>query len=70
MGSSILGVAAVALIEPDDGPVGDLIERAESHVPDGLIYRVHMALGSLFSICPCTAELSAAEYEKAAFHRP
>jgi len=70
VGLSVLSVAAMALAEPRDGPTDDFIERAESHVPEGLIYRVHMALGSLFSICPCTAKLSAAEYEKAAFHRP
>ncbi len=66
----VAALAALAIADPKVGPVRDLIDSAESALPNDAIYETHFFLGRLLSLCPCTAEASAAQYEKATFHRP
>jgi len=42
----------------------------DHYVPNDVTYAIHMSLGAVFSICPCTADQSAKQFEKASFHRP
>lgn len=65
-----LFVSAFALADPPDGPIRDAIDRVEPYVPDSVRYRIHVFLGAIFELCPCTAAISAAQYEKASFHGP
>ncbi len=63
-------VVAFALTDPPDGPARDAVEWAESYVPDGALYGIHVSFGVVFGLCPCTADLSSSQYEKASLHRP
>lgn len=66
------GLAAAALLEPEDGPGHDLVGAIEQEIRqnDGLHYEIHRTLGKVLSFCPCTERQSRAQYAKAAFHRP
>jgi hypothetical protein len=71
--ASLLGgsLVVLAVSHPVDGPAfvirGALEERLDSRE---LRYAVHQALGTLFSLCPCTDGLSREQYRRAWFHRP
>lgn len=68
----MIGVAGIALAEPDNGPGRGFLDAIESRIRENeqLHYQIHRALGRAFSVCPCTARLSASQYSKAGFHRP
>ncbi len=63
-------LAAVALAEPEGGPAQGLLDWAEDRVRenDQLHRAIHLALGRIFSICPCTASLGQSQYRKAGYH--
>ncbi len=67
---SFVSFVAYEVAEPDDGPVHAFLEPIESRLPDDLVYSLHSFLGLVFAQCPCTADLSTSQYEKAAFHHP
>lgn len=71
-GTLLMSVAAVAIIEPDSGSGRGLVDAIENRIRENeaLHYQIHRALGWAFSLCPCTARLSASQRSKAAFHRP
>jgi len=68
----MIGVAGIAVAEPDDGPGRGVLNAIESRIRenDELHYQVHRAVGRVLSLCPCTARLAASQYYKAGFHRP
>ncbi len=63
-------LAAVALAEPEGSPGHGLWDWAEDRVRanDELHRTIHLALGRIFSICPCTVRLSQSQYRKAGYH--
>ena len=65
-------VLALYLSRPKSGPGYEIVDMIEYVVGDNdaVRYNVHTALGKIFSVCPCTAGLSADQYRRAAFHRP
>jgi hypothetical protein len=65
------GLLAIYISRPQSGPAHALLDAIESPIRqnDGLQYNVHRALGKMFSLCPCTAGLSADQYRRASFHR-
>ena len=66
------GVLAIYVARPESGPAHELLEMVEYPIRQNepLQYNVHRALGKMFSLCPCTAGLSADQYRRAHFHRP
>jgi hypothetical protein len=66
------GLIAVAIVEPDAGPGAQVVDFAEQQVRqnEDLHYNIHRALGRVFSLCSCTADISRSQYEKAFYHRP
>ena len=66
------GLLGLYLSRPQDGPAHELLDAIEYPLRDneGLRYNVHTVLGKVFSLCPCTAGLSADQYRRAWFHRP
>ncbi len=62
----------IAVAEPEGSPAHPPWEWAEEQVRrDEQLHRnIHLALGKVFSVCRCTAELSASQYRKASFHGP
>lgn len=66
------GVLALYLSRPESGLARDVLELIEYPLSqnEDLHYGVHSALGKTFSLCPCTAGLSAEQYRRAWFHRP
>jgi hypothetical protein len=63
--------AGVALAD-HFGPARGLVDAIERQIGpnDPLHYDVHLAMGKVLSLCPCTAGLSRDQYRRAAFHRP
>ncbi len=66
------GVLAIYVARPESGLGHYLLDAIEYPIRqnEGLQYDVHRALGKIFSLCPCTAGLSADQYRRASFHRP
>ena len=66
------GILAIYVARPEDGPAHELLDAIQSPIRqnEALQYSVHLALGKMFSLCPCTAGLSADQYRRASFHRP
>jgi hypothetical protein len=65
-------ILAIYLARPESGPGHELLDAIEYPIrqSEDLQYNVHRALGKMFSLCPCTAGLSADQYRRASFHRP
>jgi hypothetical protein len=74
LGATVLtgALGAIAVAEPDSGPGHGFADWVEMQVrrDERLHYNMHMALGKLFSLCPCTRAIGASQYSKAAYHRP
>ena len=66
------GIMAIYVSRPQSGLGRDLLEAIEYPLEQNetLHYNAHRVLGKMFSLCPCTAGLSADQYRRAAFHRP
>lgn len=66
------GVLAIYVSRPQNGLGHELLDAIEYPIRQNeeLQYNVHRALGKIFSLCPCTAGLSADQYRRASFHRP
>lgn len=66
------GVLALYVSRPESGVGHDILDVIETPFDHDqtLRYNAHLALGKLFSLCPCTAGLSSDQYRRAAFHRP
>jgi hypothetical protein len=66
------GVLGLYVSRPESGPGQVLLDAIEYPIRqnEDLQYNAHRALGRLFSLCPCTAGLSADQYRRAWFHRP
>lgn len=66
------GVLALYVARPQSGLGRDVLAAIEYplRLDDGVQYNVHRALGKIFSLCPCTAGLSADQYRRAWYHRP
>jgi hypothetical protein len=66
------GVLALYISRPKSGLGHELLDAIEAPIRqnDELLYNMHRALGKAFSLCPCTAGLSAEQYRRASFHRP
>ena len=60
------------LSRPQSGLGHEIVDLIEAPIGDNdvLRYNAHVVLGKVFSICPCTAGLSADQYRRASFHRP
>jgi hypothetical protein len=66
------GVLGLYLSRPESGLGRNVLDVIEYPIQqdEGLRYNTHRALGKIFSLCPCTAGLSADQYRRAWFHRP
>ena len=65
-------VFALYISRPQSGLGHDVLDLLEYPIGENspLRYNVHLALGKIFSVCPCTSGLSADQYRRASFHRP
>jgi len=66
------GALGLYVSRPESGLGRDVLDVIEYPIrqDEGLRYKTHRALGKIFSLCPCTAGLSADQYRRAWFHRP
>jgi hypothetical protein len=65
-------IFALYLSRPQSGLGHEIIDMIEFPISDNdaVRYNAHNVLGKVFSLCPCTAGLSADQYRRASFHRP
>lgn len=68
----VAGLIALYLSRPAGGPGHEVLDALgyPFRQSEALQYDAHRALGKLFSLCACTAGLSADQYRRAGYHRP